>query len=194
MQRERLTRLYRDEARGLPDPVVIEDVGGRLFERCLSVLMVSEANGCICPDCQSRLQPKGDRWTTSDAPECECGWTCTFADWSESWRHRELNGANAIDAFRAYARKWPVTRTARSQMVLIDELIHAFHYGLINDPGRPAANNLIEGSVAQVVELLDDFGDRTFGLSELSSHHAAWQSTTSGMVQRRRSSRIHNSD
>ncbi len=72
-------------------------------------------------------------------------------------------------------------------MVVIDQLIHAFHYGFNEDPGRPAANNLIEGSVTQVVQLLDDIGDKTFGLGELQTEHEAWRSTTSGMVLRRRS-------
>jgi hypothetical protein len=187
--KERVSRLYRDEARGLPDPMVVEEVGGRLFERCQSVLMVSDANGVLCPMCQTALTPQGNRWTQSDTPTCRCGWSCTFAEWSLSWRHRELNGANAVDAFRAYVQSWPTARTIRRQMVLIDQLIHAFHYGLRQDPGRPAANNLIEGSVAQVVQLLDEIGGTTFGLSELRAEHASWQSTTSGMVRRRRSSR-----
>ncbi len=41
-------------------------------------------------------------------------------------------------------------------MFAIDRLIHEFHWDLAAQlPNRPAANNLIEGSLQQVIALLD---------------------------------------
>ena len=188
VQRELLVRLYRSEARLPPDPVLVEEVGGRLFERCQSVLWVSDGNGVRCPECATLLRPSGVRWSQDDHPRCGCGWTGTSDEWAHSWRHRELNGANAIAAFRAYEHAWPRSRTERDRVICIDQLIHAFHVTLRREAGRPAANNLMEGSVTQVVALLDSIGGTTFGLDEVASQHEGWQSTTSEMVRRRRQS------
>jgi hypothetical protein len=187
LRREKLLELYAAESLGVVDKDLIDDVGWTLYDRCRSVIMVSDASGVWCPRCDELVSPCGPRWTDGDTPLCSiCGWSCTYDEWATSWRHRELNGANAISAFRRFVAAWPAEASYRRQIVLIDALIHAFHVGLRGDEGRPAGNNLLEGNVTDVVQLLDAIGDRTFGITELDAHHAAWRTTASELVRRRR--------
>ena len=73
----------------------------------------------------------------------------------------------------------------RAKMMLIDQLLHAFHWDLqAGAPNRLAANNLIEGSHGQVLALLD----------ELSGHlptaaRQRWRDDVATMLRRRGASR-----
>ena len=65
-------------------------------------------------------------------------------------------------------------------MVLIDTLLHAFHWDTqLNAPNRSAANNLIEGSHGQVLHLLD-------GISAGTPGAESWRETAKVMRRRRR--------
>jgi hypothetical protein len=96
----------------------------------------------------------------SDIQRCPtpgCGWETTAEQWHASWKHRELLGTAIMPAIETYMHDYPLARTTGEQMVCIDQLIHSFHISLQN-PGklnRSVANNLIEGSHDQVVQLLD---------------------------------------
>jgi hypothetical protein len=61
-----------------------------------------------------------------------------------------------MEPVETYLRDYPRARTIEDRMVCIDQLIHAFHISLQTGRlNRSFANNLIEGSHDQVVELLD---------------------------------------
>jgi len=58
--------------------------------------------------------------------------------------------------FREYVAAYPAARTAREKMLLIDRLLHGFHwYYKDNSPTRPVAVNLIEGRLGDVIAFLD---------------------------------------
>ena len=73
-------------------------------------------------------------------------------------------------------------------MILIDQLIHAFHQGIREGmPHRAAANNLIEGSHREVVAFLDRlaYGDgSTPGIQEMREE---WQAKIRDVKRVRRS-------
>jgi hypothetical protein len=67
-------------------------------------------------------------------------------------------------------------------MLAIDQLIHAFHWDFkLHLPNRPAANNLNEGSMEQVIDLLDrlSYGDDVEAQQE-------WRENMGNMLKRRR--------
>ena len=65
--------------------------------------------------------------------------------------------------------------------VAIDRLIHDFHLDLaVQLPNRPAANNLIEGSLQQVIALQDQL---SYGNDEQAK--AQWQETVAIRMKRR---------
>lgn len=154
----KIRRLYQTDALGIYDEELIDEVGFGLYARCQSLLTVTEAAaGRVgCPRCGAILLRE-----MRDAPDemlrCACGWETSWARYHRMWRHQELYGGGAVDAFAAFVRDWPRTATPQRKMLLIDELIHRWHWQTRDDHalGRPVGVNLIEGSRAQVLALLD---------------------------------------
>jgi hypothetical protein len=185
----KLRVLYRWEGRGLPDPELLDDVGLALLLRCESILLVS-AGRVRCPACAREFalrQPAagiaGD--TAQPCPATHCGWTISWHAYHASWTKRRLYGGKAVTAFRTFADAFPRAPVPRVKMMLIDRLLHAFHWDLkAGAPNRLAANNLIEGSHGQTLALLD----------ELSGTHPdgdrqPWRDDLERMLLRRRARR-----
>ena len=185
----RLRRLYAQEARGLAPAALIDDVGLALLLRCESILLVS-AGRVRCPACgperttEFSLRPPA-AGTAPDAvqhcPRADCTWSVTWQEYHQSWSKRRLFGGKAVAAFRAFAVSYPRAREPRRKMLLLDQLLHAFHWDLrAGAPNRLAANNLIEGSHREVLALLDELsGARPAGQRNRWRHDAA------RMLQRR---------
>ena len=67
-------------------------------------------------------------------------------------------------------------------MIAVDQLIHAFHWDVkLQLPNRPAGNNLIEGSLEQVIGLLD-----RLSYGENAQAMETWRGTLVIMEKRRR--------
>jgi hypothetical protein len=61
-------------------------------------------------------------------------------------------------------------------MILIDQLIHAFHVGL-TEIGRPVAANLIEGSLSEVIGFLDALTSGEASAAGVGASRVAWRDT-----------------
>ena len=161
VRRDKIWRLYRNDARGLVDETLIDDVGFALYQRCQSIIMVTKRKCIPCPRCGHIILCPGECWSRQIPIVCpECAWSATYGQYRDSWRHQDLHGGNAMYAFRTYVERYERASSPRERMLLIDRLIHAFHWSLRhNRPHGPAANNLIEGSHADVVAFLDRLAD-----------------------------------
>jgi ribosomal protein L37AE/L43A len=145
-----VTRLYRSDALGIQDEELIADVGWRLHARCRDVLMVSDSR-VRCPECRTEFEVPWLGYADEHVAECPgCGWSTTAGAYHASWRHHDLRGGNARDAFAAFVEQFPTTETYRERMLMIDRLVHAVHV-----TGGLAARNLFEGRPRKVVEALD---------------------------------------
>jgi hypothetical protein len=167
--KERLRRLYLSEAAGLLDEELLDEVGITLYLRCQAILDIERAQseGLVrCPRCQ---QAGRDTWlrrghASREQPEPQlicgiCGWALSWREYAASYRRRQLNLGGAGAYFSAYVDAYPRLRSARDKMLAVDRLIHAFHYSLRSDPTlptRPAAVNLIEGRLTDIVPFLDE--------------------------------------
>ena len=157
----KLRVLYRWEGRGLADRELVDDVGMALLLRCESILLVS-AGRVRCPACAREFALRHPAaGIAADAgqpcPATPCGWTISWHTYHASWTKRRLFGGKAVTAFRTFARAYPRAAGARARMMLIDRLLHTFHWDLkAGAPNRLAANNLIEGSHGQTLALLDE--------------------------------------
>jgi hypothetical protein len=182
--KERIRRLYESEASGLLDEELLEEVGITLYLRCLSILEVEDVKrGQVhCPRCaraghESLIARDG---RARDESLCcpVCGWSLAWSEYASSSKRRQLNLGGAGDAFRAYVADYAQATDPGSKMLLIDRLIHAFHYSLRAQPDLPtraAGVNLIEGRVTDVVGFLDTL---TYGQGtrpELVAVRAAWR-------------------
>jgi ribosomal protein L37AE/L43A len=145
-----IARLYRSDALGLRDDQLVEDVGWRLHARCRDVLMVSDSR-VRCPECRTELEVPWLVEPPEHVAACpSCGWSITAAAYHASWRHQDLRGGNAREAFAAFVERFPKAATYQERMLLIDRLVHAVH-----TTGGLAARNLFEGRPRKVVEALD---------------------------------------
>ncbi|HEX2037834.1 MAG TPA: hypothetical protein VHS99_26990 [Chloroflexota bacterium] len=184
---EKIRRLYERDALGIVDHELIDEVGLALHARCASIVLVND--GMVrCPRCatvfkvartyreRARGEPAPDPQHVASCPTPGCGWTTTAGAWGQSWRHRELHAGWGLPVIREFAERYPLATTPRARMLLIDQLLHAFHHDLRrNAPGRLVAHNLIEGNQKQALALLDSlaYGDRsTPGVRDT---YAAWR-------------------
>jgi hypothetical protein len=160
----KIRQLYENDAQGLYDEALIDGVGYSLLTRCKSFVAANEATkGRVpCPWC-SRSVPHGG--CKEEMLRCECGWELSWDEYFETIQHKQLSGAQpVIRQFRDYVDRFPAARTAREKVLLIDQLIHGFHwYYKTNEPTRPVAVNHIEGRLRQVVDFLDQlhYGDKS---------------------------------
>ncbi len=190
VQRHKIRLLYENDARGILDEVLLEDVGLALLDRCRSVILVSRAE-VECPRCGAVIAVgfgRPDPDAPIPCPGADCGWSTTARQWHASWAGRQLNGSRALPVFEEFAADYPGAVDHRRRMLLIDQLLHAFHWILGQDtPGRSVANNLIEGSHAQVLELLDGLAYGDGARPDLAEEKERWRQRVDAMWQARRS-------
>jgi hypothetical protein len=176
-----LWQLYRSEAAGSLDECLLIEVGSILYHRCLDIILIEDAvQGLVrCPQCISLGRESLILRETYD-PEvllcCPCcAWQMTWGEYHKSFQGKQLNLGGAGPAFRIFVGQWPRTSSAPEKMLLIDRLIHEFHYSLRKQPDlptRPACVNLIEGNLTNVVAFLDRLSDGVTNPSLVQNFHA----------------------
>jgi hypothetical protein len=135
-----VVQLYRRDALLLQDEELVGKVGGRLYARCLDILMVSDGR-VACPECQTEFHVPWIGEPTDRVAQCpRCTWSVTAGTFHASFEHQDLLGVNARSAFAAFVAQYPAVRGYPARMLLIDRLVHAVHAG-----GGAAARNLLEG-------------------------------------------------
>jgi hypothetical protein len=164
-------RLYEQDARGIVDEALIEQVGAALCARAESILLVSRRQ-IRCPRCGDVFD-LGDVRRDEDVVRCPvggCGWQATFWTCRNSWRRRHLFGGSLLPVLEAYRAEYPKAESLQTKLQLIDRLLHAFG----RDPRTgeirwPSVGHLVEGKSPRAVALLESltYGPRsTPGLRE----------------------------
>jgi len=176
--REKIFLLYSSDAQGIVDEELIDEVGWALWSRCDSILTVTAAHyGRVrCPSCGEMIVRQG-AGTEDQGLRCPaCDWQMSWEDYHQTYRGKQLIGANAADIFEKYHRAFPQTQAANAKMLLIDQLLHAFHLGL-TEIGRPVAANLIEGSLKKVIRFLDALTNSDTSAAGIGSSRDLWRRT-----------------
>lgn len=174
----RIRRLYDTDARSIVDEEQIDAVGCALWQRCDSILTVTAAHyGHVrCLACDTSIE-RHSRGSADESIACpKCGWTMPWADYHQTYRGKQLFGANAVDVFKQYQQAFPQAQTPQAKMLLIDRLIHAFHVSL-KDIGQPGVANLLEGSLAEVIRFLNTLTNSGTSAAGLDDSRAAWRRT-----------------
>jgi ribosomal protein L37AE/L43A len=151
-----IRRLYEADAQGIHDDELLDEVGWGLRARCESfITAVEAARGRVkCPECGQVVlhQPGADEILRCSG----CGWEMAWRAYFKTFQHKQLSGAEAVLAlFGEFVAQFPAARTPQEKMLLIDRLIHGFHYNLQFGFTRAAGVNLIEGNYHEVVDFLD---------------------------------------
>jgi hypothetical protein len=157
ISQEKIYRFYENDAQGIYDEELIDEVGFGLWSRCQSFIEACEAvKGRVrCPSCGNivtHTRQKGEILHCT-----HCAWELSWDDYFHTIQHRQLSGAERVIAlFQEYVEKFPQARGVREKVLLIDRLIHGFHwYYKDNTPTRPVAINLIQGRLSEVIAFLD---------------------------------------
>jgi hypothetical protein len=173
--REKIRRLYENDAAGIVDAELIDDVGLALLLRCRSILKATEAHAgrAACGRCEEIIP---HRWDRQEVLTCSrCGWQTTCGAYFRTYQDKQLHGGGALFAFQAFVDTYESAATPRERLLLIDQLLHAFHGELANNCTRPAACNLIGGKIGEVMELLDSLTYGAGGTPGLPEQRAVWR-------------------
>lgn len=169
-------RLFMKDALGICDEELIDDVGYRLMMRCRSFIQANEAvhGKATCPVCSSIISHNKLK---DELLVCGCGWKLSWSDYFDTIQHKQLSGAEpVIVLFTKFATQFPLSRSYKEKMILIDEVIHGFHwYVKKNTPTRPVAINLIDGRLRDVIDFLDSLSYSKKSVPELSETKKVWE-------------------
>ena len=130
-----------------------------LYCRCESILDASDAavGKVHCPSCASIIM-RASTYKHEQILCKNCGWTIRWIIYQKTFQHKDLWGGGFGDAMREFVARWEARPTAREKMLLIDRLIHVWHWQFSIERGasRPAAPTFIEGSRKEVIKFLDE--------------------------------------
>jgi hypothetical protein len=165
---ELIARLYYEDSVGYENEALCDEAGTALYLRCESIIAVTEGfekKIISCPVCGKKIN------LNADVFNCSCGkFSATWDEFHRSYKNKQLYGANALPVFLKFRNDYPLMKNYKEKMRAIDTLIHSFHIlhsartGYQNcDPadesnvlGRPAGANLIEGTLSEVVNFLNE--------------------------------------
>ena len=176
LKKSRIEQLYKRSGQGLIDEELIDDVGYSLYSRCLSMLEVRQAmlGKPLCPGCGNTAHL--DEGTDSFVRCANCDWLCPWALYKKSYQHKKLFAGGLTPFVEEFVRKFPATPSHRQRLVLIDNLIHRFHWESDGaTDGRPGATSLIEGKMKDIMPFLDRL---TYGENippEIARTREAWR-------------------
>jgi hypothetical protein len=181
LRKSLIERLYRSSARGLLDEELIDEVGFALLARCESMLQVGEAvrGRPPCPACGASAHL--DKQPAPFARCDECGWECPWPLYKKTFQRKNLNAGGMASFVKEFVGKFSATRSHGEKLVLIDTLIHRFHWeSATGSGGRPGACNLIEGTMKDIMPFLDRL---TYGESvppDVEQKRKEWRRKWSG--------------
>ena len=153
VSRQSLKTLYENDAKGMTDEALLNDIGFTLYVRCLEareIYGLMEAGKVKCLHCGSVLD-------YADIMECSCGRQYTYREYRKSYRANNMPRGEASGIFDAFIADWEKARDSVIKMRLIDNLIHEFHVSSIaGTRNRPVGVNLIQGTKEQVTALIKE--------------------------------------
>ena len=162
VSKQKIERLYHSSAQGLLDHELIDEVGYALYARCQSMLEVTEivrTGRPKCPQCSTVL-PERDYGQRNELLTCpECGWRCPAQVYRKTYARKNLGTGGLDEQIREFMTRFTSARSHSDKLVLIDTLIHLFHWS--SDQGRPLATALIAGRMKDTMAFLDrlSYGD-----------------------------------
>ena len=184
VSRSKVVQLYRTDAQGIIDKDLIDEVGYTLLTRCESILLATEAGRgrAMCPVCRSTIYHGSG---SEEILECaSCGWQLAWSEYYASIRRKQL-GAGGIEPFlKEFVQQFPKAPSPRHRMILIDQLIHRYHWEMIQDPGRPGCNSLIGGTVGQVMSMLNSLSYSDASTPGLREVHNRWRKKGKRVLRR----------
>lgn len=182
---ERIRRLYAGEAAGLLDEELLNEVFYAIRARCESIITVTEASAgrVKCPSCSALVLRHIGSGDAREEMLCTvCGWRLTWGEYLKTYQGKQLHGGGAVPAIQAYLDGAGEARSPQQKMLLIDALLHAYHWEAAGNPTRPLAVNMIQGTIHNVVAFLEELGFSND--PQMREHYRHWQENVRRVEQR----------
>jgi hypothetical protein len=171
-----IRQIYENDAQGMLDESLIDEVGWALRARCESFVTAVEASRgrANCPKCSTIIQHQSMADEILTCPSC--GWQAGWKDYQKTFQHKQLSGAEPLlGLFSTYIERYPYAKEYSEKMLLIDRLIHTFHYSTKFGNTRAAGVNLIGGKLDEVIAFLDGLTYGPESTPGLQESHEEWQ-------------------
>ena len=158
----KIARIYEDDAIGIHDEELLNDVAYTLLSRCKSMLMVEDARHgrATCPVCEAVIKHEAQRGAML---ECQnCSWCGSWDAYHGSFKGLHLIAPGILPFCWEYVQHLPLVQTSKEKMYCIDWLIHRCHWEGTALPGQPGATSLIQGRAQDVTAFLDALSAGTY--------------------------------
>ena len=153
VSRQDLKKLYENDAKGITDEALLDDIGFAMYTRCLisrEVYDLMEKGKVKCLHCGSVLD-------YAERMGCACGQIYTYREYRQSYRANNMPKGEASGIFDKFVADWEKAKESTAKMRLIDNLIHEFHVSSkAGTRNRPVGVNLIQGTKEQVTALIEE--------------------------------------
>ncbi len=182
--KQKIAQLYEDDARGMHDEDLINDVAYTLLGRCKSMLIVEAArNGrAACPVCDAIVEHEAKKGCLL---ECEnCAWIGSWNAYRGSLDGLHLIAPGLQPFCREYIQRLPLAKTLKEKMYWIDWLIHRCHWEGTALPGQPGAVCLIRGRASDVNEFLAKLSAGTHRNKDAGGFGQLWSEAQKEQVRR----------
>ncbi len=167
VSRRDIRRLYDSEAAGMLDEELLDQLIYAIHARVVDMFEVRQAQttGQVrCRNCREMvadLYRMGGGVSSPRLIRCnKCGWEVTCGEFYRSYNGKDMLPASRKELFKDFLARFDLAHTSRDKMLLLDWLIHEFHMhqGI---SGRLVAQNVIQGSRAQLIELISALAGET---------------------------------
>lgn len=149
----KLNRLYMQDARGIQDEILADEIGLTLYLRCKygkEDMARMERYMIRCHGCDAELTGE------DDFRQCRCGRQYSYKEYRRSYRRNNMPTGAAEKAFNLFIQNWERAKSYQEKIVLIDTLLHEFHLSLVSGAThRPVAMNFIDGSRSSVEQIIN---------------------------------------
>lgn len=148
----KLNKLYMQDAKGIQDEILADEIGLTLYLRCIygkEDMERMERNIIRCHGCGAELAGEGN------FRQCRCGLQYSYKEYRRSYRKNNMPTGAAEKTFNTFIQNWNRAKTYQEKIVLIDTLLHEFHLSLVSGAThRPVAMNFIDGSRCRVEQIV----------------------------------------
>ena len=172
--RHKIAELYKKDALGICDEVLIDDVGISLLVRIEHIFRARQANSGLacCPLCRREIPHDFD---PAFLLRCEsCNWELVWAEYQKSFQGKHLIASGMTSFLKEYVEKYRVARSPQAKLILIDTLIHRYHWELEGGLTGPGARDLIGGKTSEIIDFLNHLSYGAKSSSEILSTRQEW--------------------
>ncbi len=172
--RHKIAELYKKDVLGICDEDLIDEVGIGLLVRIREIFRAREANSGLarCPYCRRGIAHDFD---PAFLIRCEsCNWELAWSEYQKSFQGKHLIASGMTAFMKEYLEDYQVAKSPQQKMILIDTLIHRYHWELEGGLTGPGARDLIGGKPQDVIDFLNELSYGTKSNPESLSTRQEW--------------------